>query len=87
MPEVITNDRALLELSESGLPQQLQWHRRRFVVTDQPTPLEDALADQLTHPPAAVGWRFQGTDRDADDTRVFDVLRCDGIWWVARTYR
>lgn len=78
---------AHLSLREDGCPRALLWQQRRYVVTDAPTRLEDALGALLTHPLPVVGWRFQGTAVDGGEVLVFDVLRFGGTWSVVRTYR
>ena len=78
---------AELSTRQDGSPSALLWQRRRYLVTDAPTRLEDALGVLLTHPLPIVGWRFQGTEVDGGQVLVFDVLRYGGGWSVVRTYR
>lgn len=78
---------AQLSVREDGSPCGLLWQHRRYLVTDAPTRLEDALGMLLTHPLPVVGWRFQGTAIDGGQVLVFDVLRYGGTWSVVRTYR
>lgn len=78
---------ARLQMTERGVPRRLEWNRHTFLVTDAPTRLEDALGALLTHPLPVVGWRFQGTAIDDGESRVFDVLLRDDVWWVVKTYR
>ena len=82
-----TDGGALLATSERGVPVALDWHARRYRVTDAPTRIEDALGVLLTHPLPVRGWRFQGTSGDGAETLVFDVLLCDDAWRVVKTYR
>lgn len=70
-----------------GEPCALHWHGRTWMVTDAPTRIEDALDAVLTHPVAARGWRFQGTEVHDGETLVFDVLACGAGWQVVKTYR
>lgn len=78
---------ARLRLAGDGRPRRLDWGDRSYLVTDLPTPLEDAVGSCVTHPLPAHGWRFQGTALDDGDARVFDLLWCDDGWVVLKTYR
>jgi hypothetical protein len=72
MSAVHTDDTAAVWLSPRGVPERLVWRGVRYRVSDFPTPLGDMLLGAITHPPAAEGWRFQGTN-EAGESRVFDV--------------
>jgi hypothetical protein len=78
---------ARLSLAGDGRPRRLDWGDRSYLVTDLPTPLEDALGWCVTHPLPVSGWRFQGTALEDGDARVFDVLWCVDAWVVLQTYR
>lgn len=77
---------AALETGPLGRPRLLRWRLRTFLVTDAPTPLEDALAALTTHPLPVHGWRFQGTDTAGGETLVFDVVAAGDRWHVVKTY-
>lgn len=69
-----------------GRPRLLHWQHRVYRVTDAPTPLEDELPPQITHPLPVHGWRFQGTDVHDGETLVFDVVELGEGWHVLKTY-
>ena len=77
---------AALETGPLGRPRVLRWRRRTYLVSDAPTPLEDALAALTTHPLPVHGWRFQGTDELDGETLVFDVVAFGDGWRVVKTY-
>jgi hypothetical protein len=77
---------AALVTGSRGRPRLLHWGERTYRVTDAPTPLEDALPFEPTHPLPVEGWRFQGTSVHDGETLVFDVVACAGGWHVLRTY-
>ncbi len=77
---------AALETGPRGRPRLLRWRSRTYLVSDAPTPLEDALAAVTTHPLPVHGWRFQGTAADDGETLVFDVVACGERWHVLQTY-
>jgi hypothetical protein len=81
-----TDQDADLVTGSRGRPRLLHWHRRTYRVTDAPTPLEDVLAPELTHPLPVHGWRFQGTCVHDGETLVFDVVELDEGWHVLKTY-
>lgn len=81
-----TEGAARLATGARGVPVALEWHARRYRVTDEPTRIEDALGTLLTHPLPVRGWRFQGTSGDGAETLVFDVLLHGGAWHVVKTY-
>ena len=83
---VRTDQDADLVTGIRGRPRLLHWHRRTYRVTDAPTPLEDALAPELTHPLPVHGWRFQGTCVHDGETLVFDVVELGSGWHVLKTY-
>ena len=64
------------------IPARMIYGRRRWRVTDTPTPLPSAGSHI---PDAPRGWRFQATDDDGV-TLVFDVFRVRDHWHVHRTY-
>jgi hypothetical protein len=67
-----------------GIPVRIELAGDVYVVSDTPTPLEDAFYG-LTHVPDLVGWRFQGT-RDDGTTHMFDVKAVGGGWKAIRVY-
>jgi len=87
----IVDARVAVWTSASGVPLRLIWDGRRYTVSDQPTRL-DAELDyaMLTHlPPMPVGWRFQATNSETHDTRVFDVRLVDAarhLWRLVQVY-
>ena len=81
-----TDQDADLVTGSRGRPRLLHWRRRTYRVTDAPTPLEDALPPELTHPLAVHGWRFQGTCVHDGETLVFDVVELGSGWHVLKTY-
>lgn len=75
-----------VELGGDQAPTAVHWRGRRYTVTDEPTLLEDLLAPAVMHPPAIIGWRFQGTNNGT--SYVFDVRRSPaGRWELLRVYR
>jgi hypothetical protein len=88
MPGIVTGREqdAALVTGSRGRPRLLLWRERTYRVTDAPTPLEEALSPELTHPLPVHGWRFQGTSVHDGETLVFDVVAAGGGWHVVRTY-
>ncbi len=68
----------------AGIPVRMELDGVTYLVTDMPTPLEDAFYG-LTHVPDLTGWRFQGTAADGA-SRMFDVKRVPSGWKVLRSY-
>jgi len=69
--------------TEGRRPVRLVWRGVRYLVTDQPTALQEpAIHEALTHPASRItGWRFQGTSVVDGETRMFDVRPIDGTRW------
>jgi hypothetical protein len=68
----------------AGIPNRIELDGEIYVVSDMPTPLEDAFFG-LTHVPDLTGWRFQGTREDGT-SRMFDVRAVAGGWRAMRVY-
>ena len=83
-----TAEAVVVELDNEHAPTAVHWRGLRYVVTDDPTLLEDLLAPAVMHPPTIVGWRVQGTNT-AGESLVFDVRRspAGGRWELLRVYR
>jgi hypothetical protein len=73
-----TTARALTIWMSDDIPVRMIYGRRRWRVSDTPTPLDGGAREP-------AGWRFQATDDDGSSF-VFDVLREDGHWHVHRVY-
>ncbi|WP_218624620.1 hypothetical protein [Glaciihabitans sp. dw_435] len=77
--------------SDAGVPVRLVWNGTRYSVSDTPTRLEPEFDyAAMTHPPrVALGWRFQATNAERHEVRVFDVRLVDARrdeWCLVRVY-
>ncbi|MCK6080161.1 hypothetical protein KZX37_05935 [Microbacterium sp. EYE_5] len=64
---------------DDGVPARMFFGRRRWEVTDMPTPLPSPVRARVE------AWRFQATD-PSGQSFVFDVYREGGHWHVHRAY-